>query len=373
MSSNLIAITMPKWGLSMKEGSILKWIKSNGDNISKGDMILEIETEKVVNEMESPEDGKILKICVNEGDTVPVGSLIAVCGKKDATDDEIDSFIEEFNLNFKADINLEESEEDRNEKIKIADLEINFIKNINSYKENILFIHGFGGDLNNWMFNQNELSERFNTYAIDLPGHGMSEKNIHNSTLDELANLISSFCIANDIKSVNLVGHSFGAGISIKTASSYPELINTLTLISPIGLGKEIDSVYLENFIKAESRRDLKKEIEKLYFNSDIITRDMLNEVLKFLRIDNVQTTLSKIQNEIIINGEQKNNLIDEINSIKVPVCVVWGKEDQIIPSNHHQVLNDKIKIIIEKNCGHMAHIEKPSVVNDAINSIILG
>ncbi len=42
---------MPKWGLSMKEGSILKWIKSNGDNISKGDMILEIETEKVVNEM----------------------------------------------------------------------------------------------------------------------------------------------------------------------------------------------------------------------------------------------------------------------------------------------------------------------------------
>ena len=56
-----------------------------------------------------------------------------------------------------------------------------------------------------------------------------------------------------------------------------------------------------------------------------------------------------------------------------MPVCVVWGKEDQIIPSNHHQVLNDKIKIIIVKECGHMAHIEKPSVVNDAINSIILG
>ena len=117
----------------------------------------------------------------------------------------------------------------------------------------------------------------------------------------------------------------------------------------------------------------MKKEIEKLYFNSDIITRDMLNEVLKFLRIDNVQTTLAKIQNEIIINGEQKNNLINEINSIKIPVFVVWGKEDQIIPSNHHKVLYDIIKIIIEKDCGHMAHIEKPSVVNDAINSIILG
>ena len=88
MNTDLKAITMPKWGLSMKEGSILKWIKSNGENISKGEMILEIETEKVVNEMESPEDGKILKICANEGDTVPVGSLIAVCGKEDT--DELD-------------------------------------------------------------------------------------------------------------------------------------------------------------------------------------------------------------------------------------------------------------------------------------------
>ena len=97
MSNNLLAITMPKWGLSMKEGSILKWIKSNGEDISKGDMILEIETEKVVNEMESPEDGKIIKICANEGDTVPVGSIIAVCGKQDVSNEEVDAFIEEFN------------------------------------------------------------------------------------------------------------------------------------------------------------------------------------------------------------------------------------------------------------------------------------
>ena len=247
---------MPKWGLSMKEGSILRWFKSNGDTVSKGDMILEIETEKVVNEMESPEDGKILKICASEGDTVPVGSIIAVCAKKDASNEEVDSFIEEFNSNFKAEVNTNENEEDKNEKIKISDLEINFMKNINSKKENILFIHGFGGDLNNWMFNQNELSENFNTYAIDLPGHGISEKNIHTATLDELANLISSFCNENNIESVNLVGHSFGAGISIKTASLNPNLINSLTLISPIGLGKEIDTTYLENFINAESRRD---------------------------------------------------------------------------------------------------------------------
>ena len=43
MTENLKPITMPKWGLSMKEGSITKWIKSNGESISKGEMLLEID------------------------------------------------------------------------------------------------------------------------------------------------------------------------------------------------------------------------------------------------------------------------------------------------------------------------------------------
>ena len=53
MSRNLHPITMPKWGLAMKEGSIIKWFKEIGDEIKKGENLVEIETEKVVNEMES--------------------------------------------------------------------------------------------------------------------------------------------------------------------------------------------------------------------------------------------------------------------------------------------------------------------------------
>lgn len=372
MSKDLKAITMPKWGLSMKEGSILKWIKSNGENIKKGEMLLEIETEKVVNEMESPEDSKILKICASEGDTVPVGSLIAVCGEVDTSEKIIDEFIDKFNSNFQLEILEEKNNETNNEKIKILDIEINFIKNTNSKDENVLFIHGFGGDLNNWMFNQDDLANNFNTFAIDLPGHGMSTKKIVDSSLDGFANLISSFCEKNNLDKVNLVGHSLGGGISIKTAFKKKELIKSLTLISPIGLGDEIDSDYIDNFISSETRKEIKKEIEKLYFNSEIITRDMLNEILKFLRIDNVKDTLKIIKNEIIENNCQKNNLIEEINSLNIPVSVIWGEDDQIIPSKQSDVLSDKINLIKQKNCGHMAHIEKAKFVNEVISKTIL-
>ena len=48
----------------------------------------------------------------------------------------------------------------------------------------IVFIHGFGGDLNNWQFNQEALAERHATYAIDLPGHGGSSKDLGSGRVD---------------------------------------------------------------------------------------------------------------------------------------------------------------------------------------------
>ena len=65
MGSNILPITMPKWGLAMKEGSIVKWNKEVGEEVKKGEALVEIETEKVVNEFESPENGTMIKKCIS--------------------------------------------------------------------------------------------------------------------------------------------------------------------------------------------------------------------------------------------------------------------------------------------------------------------
>ena len=372
MSKDLHPITMPKWGLSMKEGSISKWNKSIGENIKKGEMLLEIETEKVVNEMESPEDGTILKFCANEGDTVPVGSLIALYGESGTSEEVINEFIEKFNSNFESELSKElEEEEENNEKVKIGDLDINYIKNLNSKDKNILFIHGFGGDLNNWMFNQDDLSKEFNTYALDLPGHGLSSKTIKDASLSFLSEIIIKFCEENSLSDINLVGHSFGAGIAIKCASENNDFVKSLNLISPIGLGDEIDASYLDNFIISDSRRDLKNELEKLYFDPEIIKRDLVNEILKFKRIDGVSESLQLIKNEIINNEKQKINLRNEVDKLSIPTTIIWGKQDAIIPQSHTEKINEKINIKIIDDCGHMAHTEHPNEVNAIIRNTI--
>ena len=74
-------INMPKLGFDMAEGVLVRWVKQVGENISKGDVLAEIETDKATVEVESPAGGVVLQLIVNQGDVVPVNAPIAVVGQ----------------------------------------------------------------------------------------------------------------------------------------------------------------------------------------------------------------------------------------------------------------------------------------------------
>ncbi len=71
-------IVMPKWGLTMKEGKVTRWFKSEGQTVSKGEALFEVETSKITNVVESPVDGVLFQILVLAGETVPVQTVVAV-------------------------------------------------------------------------------------------------------------------------------------------------------------------------------------------------------------------------------------------------------------------------------------------------------
>ena len=73
-------VTMPSMGADMTEGTIAKWLKAEGDQISRGDKIAEIETDKTVVEMEAYAEGVLRQITVEEGSLVQVGTVIAYIG-----------------------------------------------------------------------------------------------------------------------------------------------------------------------------------------------------------------------------------------------------------------------------------------------------
>ncbi|MCS6873081.1 MAG: 2-oxoglutarate dehydrogenase, E2 component, dihydrolipoamide succinyltransferase [Pyrinomonadaceae bacterium] len=77
-------VVMPQMGESIAEGTVSKWLKKVGEKVAKDEPILEISTDKVDAEVPSPASGVILEIRVNEGETVPVGTVVAVIGKEGA-------------------------------------------------------------------------------------------------------------------------------------------------------------------------------------------------------------------------------------------------------------------------------------------------
>src|ERR687887_2314750 len=76
-------ITMPRLSDSMEEGTILRWLKSVGDEVKRGDELVEIETDKANMTYEASDEGVLIEIVADEGDTLPIGEVIARIGEAD--------------------------------------------------------------------------------------------------------------------------------------------------------------------------------------------------------------------------------------------------------------------------------------------------
>jgi pyruvate dehydrogenase E2 component (dihydrolipoamide acetyltransferase) len=73
-------VNMPKMGLTMTTGMVAKWLKEEGDSVKKGEPVAEVETEKLVNSIEAPADGVLLKIVAAENVKLPIGGLMGIIG-----------------------------------------------------------------------------------------------------------------------------------------------------------------------------------------------------------------------------------------------------------------------------------------------------
>ena len=93
MSKSLDAVTIPKWGIEMTEGTIVAWHKDEGDTVQAGEEIVDIETDKIVNSFEARSSGTLVRILAEVGEELPVGYLIGVIASEVVTDEAIEVFI----------------------------------------------------------------------------------------------------------------------------------------------------------------------------------------------------------------------------------------------------------------------------------------
>jgi pyruvate dehydrogenase E2 component (dihydrolipoamide acetyltransferase) len=96
MSARIVAVVVPKWGLEMTEGTVSSWLKQPGDMVARGEPLIEIESEKIVNSLDAPAEGMLRRILLDAGNIAAVGSLIGVIADAAASEDDLDRFIRDF-------------------------------------------------------------------------------------------------------------------------------------------------------------------------------------------------------------------------------------------------------------------------------------
>lgn len=357
------AVVMPKWGLSMSEGKVVEWLVEEGARVSVGEPLLDVETDKIASAVEATDAGVLRRRVAGADQVLPVGALLGVLAEDEASDAEIDAFVADFQASYVPPEDAAADTEPAYRFIEVNGQRLRYVER-GGGEQTVLLIHGFGGDLDGWLFNLDDLAAGYRVLALDLPGHGQSGKTVADPSLAGLTAVVADFLAVVGVERAHLVGHSLGGAIAQQLALDHPDRVASLALICSAGLGAEINADYIEGFISSRTRRELKPVLEKLFADPTLVTRQLTDDVLKYKRLDGVSAALRAIADTVFAGGRQQDLLRDRLTAAGVPVLVLWGAEDDIIPAAHANGLGDGVATLALDGYGHMLQLEAAGEVN---------
>ncbi|MEX2648909.1 MAG: acetoin dehydrogenase dihydrolipoyllysine-residue acetyltransferase subunit [Alphaproteobacteria bacterium] len=359
------AVTVPKWGMAMDEGTVTVWHVAEGAAVDAGQELLDLESTKIANAIEAKRAGILRRAVAGVGTALPVGGLLGVIADANVPEAEIDSFVADFVV---AAPDAEGEGAPRTATVEVGGRAIHYL-DLGVGEAPIVLVHGFGGDLNAWLFNQPALAERGRTIALDLPGHGQSSGDVGEGTVAALSGTLLGFMDSLGLGAAHLVGHSLGGAIALAVAVAQPGRVRSLTLIASAGLGPEINASFIDGFLAAERRKDMTVVLGTLFADPALVTRQMVDDVLKAKRIDGAQAALARIAGACFPAGRQALDLRPSLADLAVPVQVIWGSSDAVIPAAHADGLPASVTVL-RLQAGHMPHMEKAAEVTRAILAI---
>ena len=368
MSSQAITpIVMPKWGLSMAEGTVVSWLVEEGTEITVGLPILEVETDKIANAVEAPDPGLLRRRIAAAGEVLPVKALLGVMAPAEVSDAEIDAFVSAYVVPAAS-----EGEEGETaaayQWTEVDGIRMRYARRGDEATAAVpvLFLHGFGGDLDNWLFNLDAVAAAAPVIALDLPGHGQSDVKLPgDGGLADLAGFVLHALDSLGVARAHVVGHSMGGAIAAKMALVAPQRVASLVLVAPAGLGGQINRGYLDGFVAAATRRELKPVVELLFADPSLVSRQLLDDLLRHKRLDGVSALLTQLCAALFAEGALAEAPVAQLAG--GPLTIVWGRDDRVIPASQVSAAPAGADVRVLDGAGHMVMMEKAAEVNAAI------
>jgi len=224
----------------------------------------------------------------------------------------------------------------------------------------VVLLHGFGGDKQTWLNIQTGLAPHKRSLAFDLPGHGdaLDWPRIGNAGV--AAKAVSQSLEAFDLGRVHLVGHSMGGAVASLIALRNPDLVASLTLLAPGGFGPEINHRLLRRYAVATDPGMMEVLLEQFFGWEFKLPKFLAKTAAEARERPGAAATLQTIAEEIIDGSVQKTLPRNELAALTMPIKVLWGTQDRVLPTRQAHKLPGTVATHIFERVGHMVHLEIP-------------
>jgi pyruvate dehydrogenase E2 component (dihydrolipoamide acetyltransferase) len=372
-----VEVVFPPVALEAETGRLIRWLAAEGEPVREGQPLFEIDANSAATQVEAPASGVLRGLRAKAGDHLSVGATLAwIVGEDEPFDADLQALAGELRALLTPAASAPPSEarddaptrpDDVGERAPAlppaptlavgAGARLNRLWLARGEGPPIVFIHGFGADLNAWRPLVGRLPGAYSALAVDLPGHGASPL-AGDATLAALTAAVAATLAEEGVAAAHLVGHSLGGAVAAALTTAPGFLALSLALISPAGLGPEVNGAFIAGFLRARSESSLSPWMRELVADPSALSSALVNTTLRQRATGALVEAQTRLAGTLFPDGAQAIDIRPWLVEIAIPAKVIVGVEDRILPARQAEGLNGLIALHRLARVGHMPHLE---------------
>jgi pimeloyl-ACP methyl ester carboxylesterase len=240
--------------------------------------------------------------------------------------------------------------------------------------ETIVFLHGLGGSQSTWANVLGAFAESYRIAAVDLPGHGASDKPSPESTdysIPGLAAMVGELLEKLELSPAVLIGHSLGGATALQLALDRPKLVRALVLVDSAALGPEFSGELLDRVESAPSRDEARRLLELFFEERRFVLERGIDDMYAARTAPGADDAVKAIAASAFTRHGQNLILVGRLGDLEVPLLIIWGELDRVIPSTHAVAAVAALPtawLEIMEGVGHVPQVEAAPAFAATVN-----
>jgi pimeloyl-ACP methyl ester carboxylesterase len=263
--------------------------------------------------------------------------------------------------------------------VRVDGTPVNYVDLGSGEREPVVFVHGLGGQWQNWLENIPRVAQERRVLALDLPGFGLTPEPRDRITIPGYGRFVDAFCEELDLGQVAIVGNSMGGYIAAEVAIQFPARVSRLVLVSAAGISS---AATVQAPILTAGRVLAAIATYSAARHRNLAARPLSRHLSLALVARHPRLLKADLAYEGFFKGAGKAGVDDALRAsldydfrerlpeVSVPTLIVWGEKDAIIPvrdaSEFERLIPDSRKVVM-RDTGHVPMAERPQAFNDLL------